>query len=378
MKKRIVLVGAMYYHNLGDAALCYTAQRLLADSFDIKLLDIYGRTEFLPIPSVNTENCRNDYNHIVRRLRLRNIILHLGIIPYDKTKKKMFGAVEQQLEEEIECNKPVAIVFAGGAMFKGVFINSIVRIVKIAHNYNIPVVFNACGVDTTMFPVEWKRIGDVLQNKNVQYISIRDGYPFMRKKFPNIPIHETYDPAICANRFFKSSDNKKGIGLGIMLSHNIQFELQTAFWGRLIQRLNVEGRDWRMFTNGAPADQNYATYLLKINRENEQKLIPCPNTPEKLYYDISGFEGIISMRLHSHILAYSCGTPSVAISWDQKLDDFFAKIHKKENCLNFNASVDEIITSMDRSLNDPDFYRMKPEFERQADIGYKAFMNAIV
>ena len=378
MKKRILLIGAIYYRNLGDAALCYAARGLLSEHFEVSLLDIYGRTEFPPVPPVSADNCRKEYKHIVRRIRLRDLLLRFGIVPFDSRKKQMFERVEQQLTEEIEREKPAAIVFAGGALLKGVFLNSIERIVAIAERFDIPVLFNACGVDAAMRPAEWEKLGSILRNRSVRYVSVRDGYPLLRAKFPDVELHETFDPALCAGRFFRPAAEKKGIGLGIMLSHNFDFEMQSAFWGRLMQKLNAEGREWRLFTNGAPADQNFAAYLLRENRESGDRLMSCPVTPEDLYRTISSFEGIVSMRLHSHILAYASGTPSVAVSWDRKLDDFFAKIEKPENCLTFSAGAEEILRVLDASLADADAFRGQAERERQVDTNIAAITETIV
>ena len=376
-KDKIIIVGAVYYENLGDAALCYSAQKMLSDRYDTVLIDIYGRTKFPEAAAPDPENCYNRYKKIVRRQKLRDALLHVGIVPYDKKKKRSFEAVTQQINDEISKQKPAAVVFAGGALLKGVFLNSVERIVALADKNDIPVVFNACGIDSSMLPAEWKKLYAIFRTKAVKYISVRDGLELLKKKFPDIEIHDTMDPALCIDRLYEKNKTRSDIGLGIMLFHGFDFNVQYSFWKALVEKLNKEGCSWRMFTNGAPADQNFASYMLDSFGESRDRLAERPVEPAELYSLISGFDMIVSMRLHSHILAYASDTPSIAVSWDSKLNEFFDKIGKSSNCLDFSASADEVFERIAATKNDENYFAGKDSIRQIVEDNFSAVKNAV-
>ena len=377
VKKRILLIGAFYYRNLGDALLCRAAMEMLSERYDVTLLDIYGRTEFPAVTVTEANRCRDEFGRIVRRLRTRKLLTRFGIVPYDSRKRRAFETVKRQLEREIEKERPAAVVFAGGALLKGVFIHPVSRIEELAAGYGIPVLFNACGIESGMSAAEWKRIEDILRHPCVRFISVRDGYELLQRKIPGAGIYDTYDTALCANRFFRAGPEKRGIGLGIMLSHNFGFDAQAAFWSKLIRCLKSEKYEWYLFTDGAPSDQGFAAYLLSLNHEDESRLLPCPETPEDLYAAVSGFEAIISMRLHSHILAWSSGVPCLAVSWDRKIDDFYEKIGKADNCFTFRSSPGDILSCLRKSMMDKDFFTGKAEREQAVRRNMDLLMDAI-
>ncbi|HFI0063786.1 TPA: hypothetical protein ACGORR_002024, partial [Streptococcus suis] len=70
---------------------------------------------------------------------------------------------------------------------------------------------------------------------------------------------------------------------------------------------------------------------------------------QELVQTISKFNRIISFRLHSHIISRALSIPSIALIWDNKVEEFFDFIGMKGNCFNFelDESIDEITHKID-------------------------------
>lgn len=374
--KQILLIGAVYSDNLGDGAICQTMAGLLSESSQVYLMDIYGRTGYSYPTLMRINNIEIYFKKSVFKIGVRHAVLGLGIWPSTpKTKKKMQRVGEQV--DTITSERTIdAIVFAGGALLKGVFLNYIYEIL-IHNKKNIPVYFNSCGVDGEMLPVEWMKLDMILDNENVKWISLRDGYEQFIRRYPNKVIMEAMDPAICANRIYKKSEAQAYIGLGVMISHKYKFKQQVSFWESLIKRLNHEGYQWKLFTNGSYEDQSFAIYILNRLAESTEHLIERPNDPSILYSVISGFDVIVSMRLHSHILAYSSGTPSIAVSWDNKIGEFFKKIDKSSNCLDFPASAGDVINRILAIKKECDYFDNKQNIEQLEDNNISALIEVI-
>lgn len=374
--KHILLVGAIYSDNLGDGAICQTMENLLSKSYQVHLLDIYGRIDYPTPETTKMANIEKYFRNAVVKIGLRKKVLSLGIWPSTFKTKERIQRVGKRVDEILAEQKIDAIVFAGGALLKGIFLNYIEEIQN--HNSeHVPVFFNACGVDTEMLPVEWSHLDKILNHTDVKGISLRDGHELLAKKYPKLYFMNTMDPAVCANRIYKNNLSRSNIGLGIMLSHKHKFQQQVFFWKSLIERLNAEKREWMFFTNGSPEDYNFAIYILNLMGESREHLVDRPTEPSELYTLISGFEMVISMRLHSHILAYSSDTPSIGISWDKKVDAFFQKVGKAVDCFDLSASADDVFSRITAIEKEPLCYENHKEIERMVDGNVSALIQKI-
>lgn len=72
-----------------------------------------------------------------------------------------------------------------------------------------------------------------------------------------------------------------------------------------------------------------------INRDNVSAA-PLPDNGSQLVKQIASYSKIVSFRLHSHIIAYSCKIPSFGFIWDDKVKDFFAMTGNMGNCCELN------------------------------------------
>ena len=120
-----------------------------------------------------------------------------------------------------------------------------------------------------------------------------------------------------------------------MLTYKKTILSQLIFWKKMLKKLIKQKREFKIFTNGSNTDQLFAKYLLKkMNLDEKKYLVNKPRKPEELINTINSFNQIISMRLHSLIIAYSYDIPSIAISWDKKVNAFFDKINRHKLCFN--------------------------------------------
>ena len=114
----------------------------------------------------------------------------------------------------------------------------------------------------------------------------------------------------------------------------------------LIRALLTSNYNWKAFTNGSPYDQAYAEKLLSVAGIPTEKigeyLIDRPETAEELVKSITGFQKIISFRMHSQIVAASFGIASFGYAWDEKVVTLYEKLGFPQGCaqktLNLNQA----------------------------------------
>jgi polysaccharide pyruvyl transferase WcaK-like protein len=111
---------------------------------------------------------------------------------------------------------------------------------------------------------------------------------------------------------------------------------------------------WKIFTNGTHKDYEFAKHiLLKMCYSSNQinfLIQRQPKNPKDLVEIISGFKGIISFRLHSHIVAYSLKVPGVGIVWDNKVSFFYSSINRNDSCFKLNNDIGTIIDKLDENI----------------------------
>ena len=104
-----------------------------------------------------------------------------------------------------------------------------------------------------------------------------------------------------------------------------------------------------MFYTGSLGDYELAISILsKLGLSNKKNYYINKEikTPCDFLNEISYFDRLISFRLHSHILAFALGIPSVAIRWDEKITDFFKKINRIDAVFTLSSNTKDIIDSV--------------------------------
>lgn len=230
-----------------------------------------------------------------------------------------------------------AVIFAGGGLIKYTrenFWNYIYSIVTHCNRKNIPVYFNAIGVegyDGKNFYSQLLKYS--LNKKCVKKITTRDDIVNLRKytKAKNIMI--IGDSALWARECYDIEEVEKTdiIGIGVIrgkifTDYNIDYpeEKLVDLYVNLIRYLEFKGYKWQLFCNGLKADYNLAMRVLeKLSlREDERYLAQRPENSEELIKIITKYKATISARLHANIIAVSYNIPTVGLIWNDKLKLF--------------------------------------------------------
>ena len=128
---------------------------------------------------------------------------------------------------------------------------------------------------------------------------------------------------------------------------------------------------WKIFTNGDQNDIMFSKYIIdqitELDQPYENYMAPMPTKPEELVSMLSCFKGIISFRLHSHIIAASLQIPSVALVWDNKLRFFFKKLGYDNRCFTVEETPEFIYKQMERVLEEGIDETLLEEQKRQAE-----------
>lgn len=342
--KTILLIGEKYSSNLGDGIICDTVNYLLKDdNYEVITMDISGRKSF--------ENDCNSFNLIKEyKVYFKTIIKKiLNIFGYNKMGKnlsKIFTEFKTNFNKISSNYKFDYIIFAGGQMFIDTFINQINYVCDYATKNNIDIIFNCCGAGIIL---NKSALARVLNSDAVKYISVRDSYDKL-KEYTDKKINLCSDNAVISSQAFVANCKKDNYnGIGIMFS-TLQSPLkQVFFWKKLLKKLIKEKINFKVFTNGSYKDYCFAEYLLtSINLDSKQYLLKRPMRPKELVNQITSFKRILSMRLHSMIVAYSFNIPSVAICWDEKINSFFTRIGLKDNCFTLDSNIDKIIEKFEK------------------------------
>lgn len=341
-RKKILIIGEMFSDNLGDGIICEIVQKTLND-FNTEILDLSGRIEF------NNENdfsssfsILTEYQKYIKE-KLKKILKILNIKVSTKKIDFIYKNFKNLFDNKV--NKPDIILFAGGQLLMGCFLKPIEYIINYAEKNSIPVFFNACGLGKLDGINEKKEIQRILNSKNVLFISVRDGSDKISSLGITNPILITHDTAILCSKYKKIKKKQKNkIGIGIMISHDICVNRQIKFWSKIINKINNNNENWEVFCNGSTEDYEFAKYILnKLNYSIEKHLCERPVYPDELINIIGSYKKIISMRLHSLIIAYSYNVPAIAISWDKKVSAFYEKIGNADLCFSFSDNINKII-----------------------------------
>lgn len=231
-----------------------------------------------------------------------------------------------------------AVVFAGGIVkstteYLWLYVP---EILDAAQKYNVPVLLNGIGVEA-FHPDDEKSVNfkRALNLPCVKSISVRDDVETLKRDYitnPDIQILPVYDVAVWTKDVYAKQlkhmpalRDKKVIGLGIVRhkifadygNPQITKQMQLDFWKGVITLLEEKGFSWKAFTNGDTNDELFAKEVLEYTGHGEKMLTPMDSV--SLVQSIAQFRAVIAGRMHSNIIAYALGIPSIGFVWNQKL-----------------------------------------------------------
>lgn len=254
----------------------------------------------------------------------------------------------KQVDEELVGNAD-AIFFAGGGLF-GVsyldFFQHVDQITAIAQGRGIPVVFSSMGLNN-MGAADGSvdSIADVVTRRCVKAVSVRENLGLFQQLVTDLPfeVRQVADPAVWTKYVYGMTDVVPDGTLGINVVRGGLFVANQRDWGLtaemtylagLRQRAEAMGWDSRLYTNGSLDDNNTLRFFAREHAIPTDRVI-LPQTTREVVEAIASRSAIASIRMHSSIIAYSFGIPTVALEWNDKLPHFYEAIGHPERVIPF-------------------------------------------
>ncbi len=262
-----------------------------------------------------------------------------------------------------------AVVFAGGGLIKfkqEQFYEPVIQVLEEAEKHHVPVFFNSVGVEG--YDPEDERCINLQRALNlpcVKGFSCRDDCSTLQDTYLSgkaIPVDSVPDPAVWCPETYQNrleKPDRKCIGLGITRPElfleygtgSLDADFQLQFWKEVTTLLEEKGYTWKLFTNGLTADEQFAEQVLSFIGHGEK--VTRPANGATLVNTINGFRGIIAGRMHSNIIAFSLGVPSVGFVWNEKIRFWGQKIGKPERFLAPSSlTAEEMVFALEAAISE--------------------------
>lgn len=368
--KRIVIFGERYSDNLGDGVICQCMEHLVSSC-----------TSEDTCVTVRDLSCRESYDKVFQpkqglwyKLRCKLLLLIRNNRIFQSILQKKYTAEEyhyvyhnmigtkHKVLAWCKENPADVVIFAGGELFKDYFLPYITYLTEGYEKQGAKIYFNACGVDSHNLEYVNRRFSKVLKNKAVCGITTRSLPETCEKLIDEAHYHFVPDPAICAKQVYQveRKTDTPCIGLGVMAVPELaeKKERLLAFWSELIAELEKREITYKLFCNGDKADYALAKEVALRTGCGEDKLLPCPSTPEELVKQIAGFAGVCAFRMHASIIAYAYGIPFVSFAWDQKMHDFGSYTQQRKQIIDWETiSGADVVDILHRYENEDEIIR---------------------
>ncbi len=222
------------------------------------------------------------------------------------------------------------VFFSGGGLFQQFYMNmwsGIFTVVQNCKKKNIPVYFNAIGIEKPENFVEKLLYKYILNQKIVKVITVRENQNLVNSMLnSDKECIQVVDSALFADECYGVSKNDSEIiGIGAIRAEifmdngcGVTKNEVLNLYSNIIKELDKRGYKWQIFTNGGKKDYRFAQELVKYMNVSPQKLAKYSENSIELMNTIKSYKAIIAARLHSLILATSINIPSVGIVWAPK------------------------------------------------------------
>ncbi|WP_211452186.1 polysaccharide pyruvyl transferase family protein [Collimonas antrihumi] len=331
---KIVICAVPYSPNLGDGVIYENIRQLLLErvpNADISALDIAGRDDF----SVATVSRKSLINKVPKLLQPSAVCLYFGLQYILRWRRKwterltganlvMIGG--GQLLLDVHLNFPVKLFLLS------CILKSIGKSGKVAV-FGVGVSPSMSAAGTWLLRRTWRNLAPV-------YVSTRDSASaenLRRILARPLDVNVMPDPGIYSRQTYAAflAQRSPGSILGICISSPLelnQSDMEKQDYGRrigayfleLVRQASASGYRVHLFTNGAPEDEALKDRLAADLGPGQVHNLPRPVLPSELVANISRCDSIIAHRLHANIVAYSLDIPSIGLSWDSKVQSFFA------------------------------------------------------
>lgn len=269
------------------------------------------------------------------------------------------------------------LVFGGAPLFNykyQSFYRRTIRTVELANEYGVPTIFSSIGVEP--FAAKDPRsqaLKKALSLSVVKQITTRDDLESVEAYAAGTSIATglVADPAVYADRVFESIGKSRRskqqnasatIGLvvtraGIFADNSIDFSEydQQRFWLDVIKRLDEQGCAYRLLTTGHFTDEIFLDSLVRQHGIPAKNVAFAVNSPDELIQELRKCDGVIAYRLHASITSFALGIPSIGLSWNFKVPEFYKAIGYPDRSVSpeyWNAEyvVSSLNTAMQRGV----------------------------
>lgn len=267
------------------------------------------------------------------------------------------------------------LVFGGAPLFNykyQSFYRRTIKTVELANEYDVPTIFSSIGVEP--FAVEDPRsqaLKKALSLPVVKQITTRDDLKSVEAYTAgtSIATELVADPAVFADRVFEEVGRSRGsqkknssetIGLvvtraGIFADNGIDFTEhdQQRFWLDVIRELDEQGLKYRLLTTGHFTDEIFLDSLVRQHGIPAKNVAFTVNSPDELIQELRKCDAVIAYRLHASITSFALGIPSIGLSWNFKVPEFYKAVGYSERSINpDNWNVRCVVSALNLAMQE--------------------------
>lgn len=242
-----------------------------------------------------------------------------------------------------------AVFFAGGGLF-GLsylgFFEPMDRITAIADRCGIPVVFSSMGLNN--MGAEGGNVdamAQIINRRCVKAIAVRENLPLFQKLVTGLPFEtrQIADPAVWTKYVYGMTDVTPDDTLGVNVVRGGLFAANQRRWTLTDEMKYLEGIrtlaesagiEAQFYTNGSLDDNNTLRFFAETYEVQPDRIV-LPQTTREVIEAVASRSAIASIRMHSSIIAYSFGIPTIALEWNDKLPYFYEAIGHPDRVIPF-------------------------------------------
>ena len=245
-----------------------------------------------------------------------------------------------------------------------------------AEGMNIPVICNAIGRAGEFDPADYrcKILMRAMQSEQLRYVSARDSVESVQACVGDrLKVKLLADAAFWASEAYgvTAQPGSDTIGVGLIrgtafqsYEEGLNEEKLIDFFIQIGAELEHRGYRYEYFTNGLSSDQRFGQKLIEKAGLDQSKLVDRPTKDTELIHTISGYRGLITCRMHSSIVAFSMGIPSVILSWNEKVNKYMAQAGYPERAVSMKEmdpshTVDILERALREGVSEENRNRMK-------------------
>lgn len=242
-----------------------------------------------------------------------------------------------------------AIFFAGGGLFGLSYLNffeHMDHVTAVADRRGIPVVFSSMGLNNmSAKDGNVDAIAQIVTRPCVKGVAVRENLPLFKELVTGLPfeVQQIADPAVWTKYVYGMTDVVPDGTLGLNVVRGGLFVANQRNWGLtaemtylagLMEHAEAEGMDAFLYTNGSLGDNNTLRYFAREYDVPRDRVV-LPQTTREVVEAVASRSAIASIRMHSSIIAYSFGIPTVVLEWNDKLPHFYEAMGHPERVIPF-------------------------------------------